>query len=362
MNDNIGIGITVVIECFAEPILALMGAHGALADEALGYVRIRAAAAPAVLLITAGFGAMRGLFDTKTPFFIAIGLNVVNAVLDPIFIFVLDWGVSGVAAATLVAQWVALAAMMWTLFHRASRRHGVRISRPHFDHIRDLFTTGAPLALRTAMLLVVLNAARAVATRLGQTSIASYQIAYQVWELFALIVDALAVAAQVLVAHHLGQGRVDLARSAANRVLLWGLGSGVVLALVSFVLRSPIAAVFTTDPEIARTAAYLLIFVALSQPVNALVFVWDGVFMGARDNVYLAFGMAAASVVGGALLWLVLPMGWGIGGVWSAIVVFLAARALTLGLRYGLRGGPLGKNGNGGNGGNGGLAKTRAAR
>jgi putative MATE family efflux protein len=339
---GIGLGITAIIEIFAEQILALMGAHGRLAEQALGYVRIRAAAAPAVLLITAGFGSMRGLFDTKTPFLIAIGLNAINAILDPIFIFVFDWGVAGAGAATLVAQWAAVVAMMWTLFRRASRRHGVRISRPHFNHVRELFTTGAPLALRTAMLLFVLNGARAVATRLGQTAIAGYQIAYQVWELFALIVDALAVAAQVLVAHHLGQGRVDLARRAANRVLFWGLASGVLLGVLSFAFRNPIASVFTTDPQIARTAGYLIVFVALSQPINAVVFVWDGVFMGARDNGYLAWGMAAASVVGGVLLWLVLPLGWGIGGVWSAIVIFLTARAVTLGVRYIFRGGPLG--------------------
>lgn len=344
---GIGVVIALALEIFAVPILHAMGARGALLEEALPYVRIRALAAPAVLVLMASFGAMRGLFDTRTPFLISLGLNLVNAALDPILIFGAGLGVAGAALATLIAQWAALLVMLLFLFRRVSQVHGVRIAPPRVSHAKLLAATGAPLAVRTAMLLSVMTGARAIATRLGDTGIASYQIAYQVWEFFALGVDALAVAAQVLVAHHLGTGRRDLARVAADRILFWALCSGGLLMVALLPARALVSEVLTTSPSVQSASTYLLLFVAFTQPLNALVFVWDGIFMGARDNVYLSVAMGIAAVAAGLVLVLVLPMGWGIGGVWWALVTLLGVRGLTLAFRYYSPQGPLRPGSNG---------------
>ncbi|NNF37932.1 MAG: MATE family efflux transporter, partial [Gemmatimonadetes bacterium] len=100
-----GVVATALLLALAEPVLALMGATGDLGAPALSYLRIRALAGPAVLIVTAGHGIFRGWQDTRTPLWITLGPNVVNLVLDPLLIFGLGWGLEGAAIATVVAQW-----------------------------------------------------------------------------------------------------------------------------------------------------------------------------------------------------------------------------------------------------------------
>src|SRR5690625_6316835 len=99
-----GVVATTILLIFSGPILRAMGASGELFDQALIYLRIRAFAGPAVLLVTAGHGAFRGYHDTKTPLVVTLILNVVNLILDPLFIFGFGWGIAGAAWATVVAQ------------------------------------------------------------------------------------------------------------------------------------------------------------------------------------------------------------------------------------------------------------------
>jgi MATE family multidrug resistance protein len=176
--------------------------------------------------------------------------------------------------------------------------------------------------------------ATAVAARVGVTAVAAHQVAAQLWLFLALVVDALAVAAQALVSKQLGQRNAAAARAVANRLLQWGLLVGVVLG-AGFFASQPILPGFFTD-DAATIAAVLSVFpvVALLQPLNGLVFVWDGIYMGAEDFGYLAKAMLVSAAGAAAILLLVRPMGWGLTGVWWGITALMALRAITLAVPY----------------------------
>jgi MATE family multidrug resistance protein len=326
--------VTLAVELLAVPIVTLMGAGPDLRDPTLSYLRIRALAGPAVLLVTAGHGAFRGYQDTRTPLLVTLGLNAVNLVLDPLFIFGFGWGLRGAALATLVAQWVGALWFVYLILGSRRRELGIRPRVPGLAEIRPFLRIGGELALRTVALIGTLTLATAVATRLGTVQVAAHQVATQIWLLLAMIVDSLAVAAQALVASYRGAGDESMARRASKRLLEWGLVSGLALAGLFFLLAPTLPRLFTDEPAVLEVIGQIFPFVVAMQPINAIVFVWDGVFMGAERFRFLAIQMAVSAACAAIIMLLVIPLGWGIAGVWWGIVALMVVRAITLAIGY----------------------------
>jgi len=335
-----GVGVSALLVLCRDPIAGGLGAVGGVRAGAVTYIGIRALAAPAVLVVRAAHGAYRGYQDTRTPFVVALGLNVVNLVLDPILIFGLGWGISGAAWATVTAQWIGA---MWflVLLWRGRVGYGLHGARPVAGEVWAFLRVGRDLAIRTGALLATFTLATAVAARVSDVAIAAHQVLSQVFLFLALAMDALAIAAQALVAKVLGSGDRDTARELSDRLAILGTVLGVVLLGALAALAPFLPGWFTSDPaaRAAIDAAYPIL--VLMQPVAAIVFVWDGVFIGAGDFSFLAWAMVAASAVAIALLLLVLPLGWGLQGVWWALGGLLVARGLTLGWRRADRRGPF---------------------
>ena len=331
-----GAGALAALQLLAGPILTVMGATGELREPALEYLRIRAFAGPAVLLMTAGHGIFRGWHDTRTPLWVSLGLNLVNLVLDPLLIFGLGWGLAGAATATVVAQWCGALAFLWLIL--VARRDALHVPayRPRLRDLKPLLQVGGALVVRTLSLIGTMTLATAVATRVGALAVAAHQVGSQIWMLLALTVDALAVSAQAMVGRYEGAK----ARRAANRLLGWGVGVGLVLAGLFYLGRPWLPGFFTDDPDARARVDAILPFVIWMQPLNAVVFVWDGVFMGAEDFRYLALQMIASAVLAAAVLLAVVPMGWGLAGVWWGIVALMGGRAVTLAWRYWSPAGP----------------------
>ena len=327
----------LTLQAAAVPLLRLMGATGELLDPALDYLRIRAFAGPAVLLITAGHGAFRGYQDTRTPMYVTIGLNLVNLVLDPILIFGFGWGLVGAAMATVVAQWAGALVFMGLLFYSYSERLQIAWFWPAPRTLLPLLRVGRDLIARTAALVGTMTLATAVAARVGVTAVAAHQVAAQLWLFMALVVDALAVAAQALVAKHVGGEAHARARTVANRLVGWGLLLGCGLGIGFGLLRPFLPGFFTDDPATIQAILGVFPVVALLQPLNGFVFVGDGIYMGAERFAYLAKAMLLSAGGAAIVLLLVQPMGWGLTGVWTGITVLMVLRTLTLAVPY-LRG------------------------
>lgn len=322
-----------VLAALAVPLVGLMQAPPELIDPAVSYLRIRAVAAPAMLVVTAGHGAFRGFQDTRTPLVITLGVNLVNLVLDPLLIFTAGWGLEGAAVATVIAQWLG-ATWFVVLLVRRGRRSKWVWERPRLGELGPMLATGGVLTLRTLFITATLTVAAAVAASLGAAEVAAHQVVAQTWLLLAMIVDALAIAAQAMVADELGRADREGAAAVAARLRLWGLGAGLFLALLLVAGRRPLAAVFGPDPEVAALIATATLVAAAMQPLAALVFVADGIYLGLLRVRYLAYSTGAGAVAAAALLAATLVRGWGLTGVWWAVAAMVTARLAVLAVAY----------------------------
>ncbi len=332
----LGIFVAALLNVLTIPLLRMMGASGELLPAAATYLRIRALAAPALLILTASRGILYGHGDANTVLRIVAVLNAVNIVLDPLFIFTFGWGLAGAAWATTLAQYTG-ALLFVRLFLRdevKERRFNIRWHVPTLVTLRPFIKSGSLLTLRTLALILTMTLAAAVATRVGVLAIAAHQVAAQLWTLLALTLDALADAAKTIVPRYLGQDQRDSAKQAANRALLWGIIVGVGLGVLFFVLQPFLPRLFTDEPEVIQAVLALFPFIILAQPLNGLVFVWDGIFMGLEQWSFLALAMFISAGVAAGVLLLVLPLGWGLAGVWWGLVTLMMMRALTFMVQY----------------------------
>jgi MATE family multidrug resistance protein len=333
-----GVAVALGLVALRGPIAGLLGAAGEVRAGAVTYIGIRALAAPAVLLVRAAHGAYRGYQDTRTPLLVAVGVNGVNLLLDPLLIFGLGWGIGGAAWATAIAQWVGAC---WFAALLMKGKYGLAGARPVTTEVRAFLRVGRNLAVRTGALLATFTLATAVAARVSEVALAAHQVLSQLFLFLALGLDALAIAAQALVARILGSGDRLGAREVSDRLLALGVGVGVALTLVLAVVGPLVPGWFTSDPETRRAIAGVYGILVVLQPLAAIVFVWDGVFIGAGDFGFLALAMVGAALVAGTLLVMVLPLGWGLSGVWWSIGALLGARGLTLGWRRVAPAGPF---------------------
>jgi putative MATE family efflux protein len=328
----IGVGVTVIGLGLSGPLVGLMGAEGAVRTNALVYLRISLVGVPAMLLVLAGAGYLRGLQDTRTPLLVAIGTAVANLVIEVALIYGLDQGIGASALATVLAQ-AAGAAVYIRRVGSAARRHGADLA-PHPASLAALARVGGDLLVRTAALRAALVVAVAVAARLGSTDVAAHQIAFEIWNFLALGLDAIAIAAQAMVGRALGAGDGLGARDAGRRMIEWGVALGAVVGVLVAALRIVLPQLFTDDAEVLALASFLLVWVAALQPVNAVAFVLDGVLIGAGDMRFLAWAMIVAAVVFIPAALAVLALDAGIGWLWASLGLLMATRASTLLARF----------------------------
>lgn len=327
-----GAAVSAGLIVAAPRLIRLFGGNPEVVALGATYVSIRALAAPAVLFVRAANGALRGFQDTTTPMVVAIAINALNLALDPLLIFGFGMGIAGAAWATVIAQWCAAGAF-FVIFRRRMDRYGIEAVRPVAGEVRRFLRVGRDLVIRTASLLATFTLATAVAARVSNLAVAAHQVLSQLFLLMALALDALAIAAQALVGLHVGANRGEDARAVADRLLVLGIGVGVVLSGVLAAIASALPGWFSADPEVhAAIGSAYWILVGL-QPLAAVVFVWDGVFIGLGDFRFLARAMVVSAIVAGGALALVVPFGLGLAGVWWGLLLFLAVRALTLGWR-----------------------------
>lgn len=313
-------------------LVRALGASGELATNAEVYLRISMFGVPALLVTLAGTGYLRGRQDTVTPLAVALGSNVVNLALELLLIYGFGFGIGASALATVLAQNLAAAIYVRRVV-RAVRMLEVGV-RPDGVVIRALGRAGGSLFLRTAALRGTLTAATAVATRIGPDDVAAHQIAYELWNFLALTLDAIAIAGQAIIGKELGAGDADEAHAMGRRMLWLGMLAGAALGAVVVALRTVLPHIFSSDDHVLALAAFLLWYVALLQPVNGVVFVLDGILIGAGDLRYMAWAMVGASAVFAAAATGVLGFGLGIGWLWAAVGLWMVGRLVGLGTRF----------------------------
>ncbi len=324
------IGAVAAVTTFAG-VPAIVDAFGPAADVrgfAITYLRIAVFGIPALLLMFAATGVLRGLQDTKTPLVVAVIANVVNVALNLLFVYGFDWGIAGSAAGTLVAQGIAALVIAYIVV-RAARRYGASLV-PHRPGVIAAWRTGVPLMVRTLTLRAALLLATYVAASISTPAIAAHQVAFTLWTFLAFALDAIAIAGQAITGKLLGARDAAGARAATRRMILWGVVSGVVLGVLLAVTRPLVVPLFTPDAEVQQQLSAVLLIVALSQPVSGIVFVLDGVLIGAGDGRYLAWAGVINLVAFVPMAFAVLWLGGGLEWLWWAFTGFMSVRLLTL--------------------------------
>ena len=321
----------------ATPALVdVFGAAPDVAENARVYLSISMWGLPAMLVVFAATGLLRGMQDTVTPLWIAgLGFGA-NALLNFLFLYGFGWGIAGSAIGTVVAQWGMVGAYV-VIATRLARTHAASL-RPEPGGLRGTARSGGWLFLRTLSLRAAFLATVAVATGLGSAELAGWQIAFTIFSTAAFALDALAIAAQALVGKSLGAGDVAGARHVLSRTVAWGLWFGVAVGAVVAAASGVLGLVFTGDPEIAALIQPALLVLAVAQPLASFVFVLDGVLIGAGDARYLAIAglLNLVPYVPALVLVGVFAGGGPAGLAWLAAAffgVYMLARAATLGLR-----------------------------
>ncbi|WP_306938944.1 MATE family efflux transporter [Streptomyces phaeochromogenes] len=327
----LGAAVIAVVLPTAPALVELFGASDTAAPYATTYLRISALGIPAMLVVLAATGVLRGLQDTRTPLYVAIAGFVANGALNAGLVYGADLGIAGSAWGTVIAQY-GMAAVYLLVVVRGARKHGASL-RPDAAGIRACAQAGAPLLVRTLSLRAILMIATAVAARLGDADVAAHQIILSLWSLLAFALDAIAIAGQAIIGRYLGAGDAQGAREACRRMVEWGIAVGVVLGGLVILSRPLFLPLFTSDSVVHDTALPALLMVALSQPICGIVFVLDGVLMGAGDGPYLAWAMILTLAVFAPVALLVPVFGGGLTAVWGAMTLMMTVRMLTLWLR-----------------------------
>jgi putative MATE family efflux protein len=328
---SLGIGalLLVALEIVAGPLLTGLGGHGRSGHYALVYFRIAAIGLPAALVALAGQGYLRGVSNLRRPLEIVVAANVANLALEILFVYVFHWGIAGSAAGTAIAQ-----AGMGVAFVVELLRPHAPSRRPSWREMRPMMRIGRQIFVRTVALYASFLVAASVLARTGDPELGAHQIAYELFIFLSLLLDALAIAAQVIVGRLLGAGDGDGAYDAALRMIGWSVVVGLVFALVLAPLSHALPAAFTNDPQVLHQAALLWPFLAAMQPLGGAVFALDGILIGAGDTRFLMWSMLASSAVFITLAALALALDWGVVGVWAALDVLIAARLALLGPRF----------------------------
>jgi MATE family multidrug resistance protein len=337
LSGAFGVALILLGLPLLGPAATAMGAQGEVHAGAATYLRIRLLGAPAVLLTTTSFGALRGLQDMRTPLRIAVTINALNVLLDAVLIFGLGpipaLGIAGAAWATVAAHWIG---GLWGLAAVRSRL-GLP-SHLRLADARNLLVVGRDLFLRTGLLTAFLLLTTRAATRIGPEAGAAHQAIRQVWLFTALLLDAYAATAQSLVGFFRGAGRPEQMRRVAFVACAWSLGTGAALSLAMWAGQGAVARWLV--PAAAHplfTAAWLV--AAATQPLNALSFATDGIHWGTGDYRFLRNAMIVATGLGAAGIFLLdeaapgaLTLVWVVSAAWIAVRAALGVARIWPGI------------------------------
>ncbi|KAM3265314.1 protein DETOXIFICATION 43 [Capsicum annuum] len=337
MGCILGLLQTIFLIFLAKQILSLMGvkSDSPMLSPAKKYLTLRALGAPAVLLSLAMQGVFRGFKDTKTPLFATVAGDLTNIILDPIFIFVFHWGVSGAAIAHVLSQYLISLILLCKLMRE------VELLPPSAKDLQfsKFLKNGFWLLARVIAVTFCVTLAASLAARLGATRMAAFQVCLQIWLTSSLLADGLAVAGQAILATSFAEKDFQKAKAAGVRVLQMGFVLGFGLALLVGIGLYFGSGVFSKDKNVIRLITIAIPFVAGTQPINSVAFVLDGVNFGANDFAYSAYSM----VLVGALTItseFVLSKTNGYIGIWIALTIFMILRTFAGLWRMGTGTGP----------------------
>ncbi|KAL5708268.1 hypothetical protein ACHQM5_019083 [Ranunculus cassubicifolius] len=333
----LGLFQAVFLVCAAKPLLSFMGVQNGspMQKPATQYLQMRALGSPAILLSLAMQGIFRGFKDTKTPLYATLAGDVLNIILDPLFIFIFRMGVRGAAIAHIISQYLISVILLWRLMRL------INLLPPSLANLQlgRFLKNGSMLLARVIAATMCVTLAAAMAARLGPITMAAFQICLQVWLATSLLADGLAVAGQALLASAFAEKDYEKVTAITARVLQHALVLGLGLSLAVGVGLHFGSGLFTKDIQVIQLIGVCIPFVAATQPINSLAFVFDGVNFGASDFAFSAYSMVMVAVISIVSMFLLFDSNHFIG-IWIALTIYICLRMFAGIWRIGTGTGP----------------------
>ncbi|KAK7323207.1 hypothetical protein VNO77_26671 [Canavalia gladiata] len=321
----------------AKPLLGAMGLKpdSPMIAPAAKYLRLRALGAPAVLLSLAMQGIFRGFKDTTTPLYVIVSGYALNVALDPILIFYCKWGIKGAAISHVLSQYMMAIALLLILMRK------VELLPPSIKDLQifRFLKNGGLLLARVIAVTFCQTLSASLAARLGPIPMAAFQTCLQVWLTSSLLADGLAVAVQAILACSFAEKDYEKVIVVATRTLQMSFILGMGLSLAVGVGLYFGAGIFSKSVLVVHLIRIGLPFVAATQPINSLAFVFDGVNYGASDFAYSAYSLVTVSLASVATLFL-LSKSKGFVGIWIALTIYMSLRMFAGIWRMGTGTGP----------------------
>jgi len=298
-------------------------------DLTRAYLQIRIWGAPAIIATYALSGWLIALERTRAVLALQLLMNGLNIVLDVVFVLWLDWGVGGVALATVMAEVAGVTFGLWLC-----RAGLVATATRVFDavRLRHMASVNGDIMIRSVLLTASFTAFMFLSAGQGDTQLAANQVLLQFLTLMAFLLDGFAFAAETLVGQAVGARRLSAFRQTVRLSAIWCGSGALLMALVIATLGAPLIDLLTTAPEVRATARQFLFWAALSPLFGVASFLLDGIFIGATRTREMRNAMILSVAVYALSIWLLLP--YGNHGLWASMLVLYIARALTLGAVY----------------------------
>lgn len=337
---NIGLSLIVLASTyfFVEEIFTLLNADGIILDFSIDYYNIRVWGFPLTLFTFAVFGLFRGLQNTFWPMVIAAVGAGINIGLDFALVYGIQgyidpMGIVGAAWASLLAQ--AIMAILSLILLLKKTEVSLRLRFPLHFEIRRLVSMSANLFLRSVALNLALILATREAAALGKEYIAAHTIAFNVWIFTAFFLDGYGAAGNILGGRLLGERNFKSLWSLTKKVNVYNIGVALILLIIGFLLYKPLGVLFNKDPDVLSLFYGMFFMVLICLPFNAMAFTLDSIFKGLGEMGYLRNVLLGSTFLGFIpVLYLSNYMGWGLIGIWGALIVWVAFRALALFLKY----------------------------
>lgn len=280
---SISILIIITTYPFAHSIFKLYNASGLILDYSVEYYKIRVFGFPFTLFTIAVFGAFRGLQNTYYPMIIAIIGAITNIILDVILVYGIEGVLSpmhikGAAYASVAAQLLMAICSAYYLLKKTSIP--LKLTFPFNSQIKNFILMILNLFVRTLALNVTLYFATSFATGYGKNYIAAYTIAINLWFLGAFIIDGYSSAGNILSGKLFGAKDYNSLIKLSNKLIIYGIAIGFILAIIGGVLYYPIGTLFTKDPEVLAEFYNVFWLILAMQPICAIAFIFDGMFKG----------------------------------------------------------------------------------
>ena len=286
---------------FVDEIFTLYNATGLVLKYSVSYYKIRALGLPFTLFVFSIFGVFRGLQNTFWPMVISIVGAVLNVGLDFILIygiegFIQPMHIEGAAWASVIAQFIM--ALLALIFSIRKTPFSLKLSFPFHPEIKRILSLSFNLIIRAVALNIALYLANAYAAKYGTNYIAAQTIAFQIWLFFAFFIDGYASVGNIMSGKFVGENNYSKIWSLSGKLNKYTLIVTLIIGAFCFAFYQEIGLLFTKEKNVLQLFYTIFWIVILMQPINAIAFVFDGVFKGMAEAVTLRNTLIIATFVG----------------------------------------------------------------